>query len=128
MEKMKFIEKLTETKDSLNAKERKDELSMFGSYEDMGFRMLERLKINDKIHLSIQASYGGHYCLPRKTLPLEDYTSMELAIFKDGDFASVDQVTDNQSLINKFNECYEGTVYSYVPVELLEELYQDLTS
>ena len=33
---------------------------------------------------------------------------------------------NNQELINKIDDHYEGTVYGYVPVELLEELYQDL--
>jgi hypothetical protein len=29
-------------------------------------------------------------------------------------------------LIDKFKEYYEGMVYGFVPVELLEELYQEL--
>jgi hypothetical protein len=93
--------------------------------EDTGFRIYKALQMDDDVLLSIQASYG-HYCTPRQTLDIELYSAMELAILKNGKFVSVDQVTDNTSLIEKFDEYYEGMVYGFVPVELLEELYQEL--
>ncbi|MCS0827423.1 hypothetical protein NX029_26265 [Cytobacillus firmus] len=122
MVKMEFIKQLKETDDS-----RKIKLDMlrFGSYEDMGFRMFQAVEINEDVRLSIQASYG-HYCTPRKTLDKDRYLNMELAVFYKGDFASVSAVTDNELIKKKFEEYYDGTVYSYVPVGLLEMLYQDL--
>lgn len=120
---MGLIEKLVETYES---KEMKKYKIPFGTYEDFGLRMLKGLKISDEINLSIQASYG-HYCYPRKTLPLEEYEAMELAIFKNGEFVNVKDVTNNEIIATKINKYYEGTVYGYVPVELLEELHNDLT-
>lgn len=119
---MEFINKLVETDESTVYKNVEFQ---YGTYEDMGFRQFEAIRVNDTIWLSIQASYG-HYCSPRKTLSKELYTNMELAIFKNDEFAPVSSVTKNEELINKFDEYYEGTVYGYVPVELIEELYQDL--
>lgn len=121
---MEFISKLVETDESKQMKKLLPEI--FGSYEDVGFRLFNGIPINENIHLSIQASYG-HYCTPRKTLPLEQYTAMELAIFKNGEFVNVEEVVrDNTELVNKLNEYYVGTVYTYVPVELIEKLYQEL--
>ena len=119
---MGIIKNLVETSDSEKMKSVK---MPFENYEDMGFRMLKEVKISDEIGLAIQASYV-HYCSPRKTLPLEEYTKMELAIFKDGEFTKVSNVTGNESIINKLDEYYEGTVYGFVPVDLIEELYQAL--
>ena len=119
---MNLLNKLIETEDSKKMSERG---LLFGSYEDMGFRLFEHIKINDKVSLSVQASYA-HYCQPRKTLPLDQYESMELAILKNNKFASVDKIINDEILIEKLNEFYEGTVYGCVPVELLEQLYQKL--
>jgi len=121
---MGIIKNLVETSDS----EKMESVNMLlESYEDIGFRLLKEVKISDKVSLSIQASYG-HYCSPRKTLPLEEYSRMELAIFKDGEFTNVSQVISNVKIINELAEHYEGTVYGFIPIELLEELYQELIS
>lgn len=121
-----MLEKLLkETEHSIKYKENYKGLNLSTSYEDMGFRMFEQVVINDSISLSIQASYG-HYCSPRQTLPIEKYESFELAIFKDNEFTSIEQVTQNDILIKKLNKYYEGTVYANVPVEIVEELYEGL--
>lgn len=125
MYKMEFIEKLVESKDSLKMKDLHEQgvIFGFGNYEDNGFRMYEGINIGG-VTLSIQASYG-HYCSPRLTLPKEDYNSMELAIIKN-DFVSADKVIDEDDLIEALAHYYNGTIYGYVPVILLEELYQEL--
>lgn len=92
---------------------------------EMEFRMFEAVKTNSNIELSIQASYA-HYCSPRLTLPVGMYDSVELAIFRDNEFTSIEEVTQNKELIEELNDYYEGTVYGYVPVEIIEELYQAL--
>jgi hypothetical protein len=102
-----------------------NELNVYEQNKDTGFRLLKRIPIAINVELSIQASYA-HYCNPRKTVSLNEYETMELAIFVDNNFVPVEQVTNNEVLIDKFNEYYEGMVYGFVPVELLEELYQEL--
>ena len=93
------------------------------------FRMLNAIKIG-KYKLSIQGS-KGHYCSPRETLPVERYDAMELAIIN----VERNMISINRSkLFRKFkwyNELLthadglnsKATVYCYVPVELINELY-----
>ncbi|MCA1021586.1 hypothetical protein [Halobacillus litoralis] len=120
---MEFVNKLIETEDSKRASEMTNPISLgLGG----GFRMLQGIKLGNGVHLSVQAS-SNHYCSPRKTIDLTDYDEMELAVFKDNQFASVTDVIDNNPLAQKFEEHYEGTVYGFVPVELIEELYQELS-
>jgi len=84
-----------------------------------------------KYKLSIQAS-DGHYCTPRATVPVDCYTEMELAIFrgKKSTFISANR----SSVLRKFPRYNEligrvdcpnsgATVYGYVPVDLLNDLY-----
>lgn len=90
------------------------------------FRTFEALEVGNGIELSIQAS-KYHYCSPRKTLGfLEDYDTMELAILKDGRFVNVERVLPTFSMIDELNKSYEGTVFGFVPVEVLEALYNEL--
>lgn len=93
--------------------------------EDFTYRGFNHIKIGD-LSLSIQASFG-HYCTPRKTLKsASDYTSMEFALIKaNGDFTTVSEILPNFSRLSEIEE-YENTVYGFVPVELIEELYQEL--
>lgn len=111
---MEFISQLTEREDS----------KQFGNVG--GFRLMNAIDTGSDIELSIQASYG-HYCSPRETIALEDYEKMELAIMRSGDFVSVSEVIRGEHLIDKFEQYYEGTVYGFVPVELIQELYEELT-
>lgn len=120
---MEFIEKLVEAEDSIRMK---DYQSPFGDSEERTLRLFNRVTLKDGVHLSIQCSYA-HYCSPRKTVDVLNYTTMELAIFKDEQFTNVNAITNNKELANELNEYYEGTVYGYVPVELIEKLYQELS-
>lgn len=119
---MNFINNLVESAGSVRMKEALKETPMSSSYDNGGFRVFEPIQIGD-VYISIQASYG-HYCSPRKTLEnLNDYTSMEVALIRDDHFVSISEVIDEQFLSDKLSEHFEGTVYSYVPVELIEEVY-----
>lgn len=122
---MEFLSQLEETDESIQVRTMLP--TLFGNYEDNGFRVYKKLHFNNDVSISIQASYG-HYCSPRKTLDITQYNQLELAIFKDGQFVSVDQVLDNSLLVSQLEECYEGTVYGYVPVEVIENLYQELSN
>ena len=82
--------------------------------------------MSNGVELSIQAS-RVHYATPRKDVNLEDYTHMELAIFtKCYSFADIRKVTSVLNLVNRFTSYYDGAVFSYVPVDLIESLYQEL--
>lgn len=117
---MGVIDRLQETKVSQMLAQ-----DICGFNEKMRFRVLKGLSIKEDIVLSIQAS-RFHYCVPRETLPLDKYTSMELGILKSDKYVKVDQVTNNEKLISSLNNYYEGPVYSYVPIDLIEDLYQQL--
>ncbi|WP_226035682.1 hypothetical protein [Aquibacillus saliphilus] len=118
---MEFIKQMVE---KTNPEQMKLML-MFGDYENMGTRIFNPIECDKNVSLSVQASYG-HYCNPRKTLPLDEYNRMELAVFLNGEFVPVDEVIHSQSLIDQFDDFYEGTVYGHVPVELIEDLYLEL--
>lgn len=110
---MKFLNQLQE-----------DEYSKIG--EDMTYRGFNHIHFVD-VSLSIQASFG-HYCTPRKTLKnLNEYTTMEFALIKEGNFVKVSDVLPNFSRLNEIEE-YENTVYGYVPVDLIEQLYRELVT
>ena len=93
------------------------------------YRMLKAVKAGDYF-LSIQGS-NTHYCTPRHSLPVDIYSSMELAIInKKGSMVSINR----SNLIRKFSRYSElveradslnskATVYGYVPVDLLNDLY-----
>lgn len=90
------------------------------------FRLYNKINFNNCVELSVQASYG-HYCNPRKTTHLNEYNNMELAILKNDEFVTISDVTNDKCLIERLNSCFEGTVYGFVPIELIEELYLTLS-
>jgi hypothetical protein len=110
----KIIHKLLEQPEARNPKE---------------YRVLNRVKVKN-YYLSIQGS-TSHYCAPREDLPVDYYTRMEIAIInKKGSMLSINR----SSLFRKFpryNELVEradglngkATVYGYVPVDLINDLY-----
>ena len=111
---MEFIKELQKQKNSFNTE---------------GYRILKRIKAGDYF-LSIQGS-NFHYCSPRLTLPVDVYTHMELAIFnKKGSMVSINRskVFRNFSGYNELismASCLNSTatVYGYVSVDLLNDLY-----
>ena len=73
-----------------------------------------RLYCNDGYSISVQAS-SFHYCKPRLN-GIQDYESVELG------FPSMED-----ELINEYAEDYSdytGTVYGYVPIEVVERLIE----
>ena len=73
------------------------------------------------LNFSIQGSFG-HYCRPRKTLPYDQYESMEFALCTNNGFADVKEFLDT----TEYDDYFDGYVYGYVPVEMIERLYQAL--
>lgn len=115
---MEFIEQMVETKVSEQSVER-----IFFN-EDIRYKEFNHIHFDD-FSLSIQASFA-HYCTPKTTLKdLKEYTSMEFALIREGEFISVSEVAPNFQQLSEI-EKYHDTVYAYVPVDLIEELYQFL--
>jgi len=93
------------------------------------YRMLNAVKAG-KYFLSIQGS-NTHYCTPRQSLPVDIYSSMELAIFnKKGSMVSINrskllrQFERYNELVNRADSLNsKATVYGYVSVDLLNDLY-----
>ena len=96
--------------------------SLFDERYPGGIRICEWLKINDEYSLSVQAS-ESHYCTPRAYLPLDQYKSFELAIiYKDSLSKDIVEIKDFPKF-DEILEYYNGSVFEYVPKELVEELY-----
>jgi hypothetical protein len=112
----KFIKDLVERKfDEYKADNR--------SYGDSKYRQFEPIRINSNLWLSIQASYA-HYCSPRATIDdLEGYSHWELALFDKDEFKPVTTVLPDFAALAELELYFEGSVYPYVPKDLVEELY-----
>jgi hypothetical protein len=79
------------------------------------------IEFKNGLVLSIQGS-SAHYCIPRQTLSYDKYTKMEFALCTVKGFADVKEYLDT----DEYDQYFDGSVYSYVPVDLIEKLYQDL--
>ncbi len=79
------------------------------------------IEFNNGLRLSIQGSFG-HYCTPRKTLSYNKYERMEFALCTEQGFKDVKDYINT----DKYDNYFDGSVYGYVPVSLIEELYQNL--
>ena len=77
-------------------------------------------------YLSIQGSFS-HYCSPRKSIRIDKYETMEIALFtKEGNWVNYTQLKafpKYKELLKYADGLGEITVYGYVPVTLIEELY-----
>lgn len=89
------------------------------------FRLFRQISFRNNISLSVQASYA-HYCTPRTTIDVEDYETMELVIFKDGEFSPAISAVYDPVLLRDLEEYYDGQIFSFVPVSIIERLYQYL--
>lgn len=89
-------------------------------------RKFEPIEVKNNVKLSIQAG-EGIYSRPQKMLDKHDYEAFEVAIFKNGNMVIVEDVSNDEGIIKKMNAFYDGIgVYGYVPVEVVQELYEQL--
>ncbi|WP_144561661.1 hypothetical protein [Bacillus mycoides] len=119
---MEFLTRLEEKDESKMVKEKMADIQLMSEFNH--YRMLKGIAFGKGITLSIQASYG-HYCTPRETTDLDDYSAMELGLLQNGEFVTVSSLLPEFSRLKEIEE-YEDTVYGYVPVDLIGELYQEL--
>ena len=86
-------------------------------------RIFQPIQVAPNLVLSIQASYA-HYCTPRETLKdLDNYTHWEFALVGEDDFVSVKSVLPDFPSLAELELYFEGSVYCYVPTDLVDELY-----
>jgi len=98
-----------------------DELRIVEEFE--GFRFCEWIKINDEYHLSIQCG-EGKYSIPRINVNLEEYTHFEIAFIYEGSLSdSHTKLLEGFKRKEELQEYQEGTVYPFVPKDLIEDLY-----
>ena len=92
--------------------------------EIMGIRLFNHINTNSGYQLSIQCS-EHHYCTPRELTGIKYYDEFELAILKEGKFA-YPNILEKFHRKDELDECYDGTVFGYVPKDLVEDLYNYL--
>ena len=95
--------------------------------EEFGrFRFCEWIEINDEYCLSIQCG-ERKYCIPRKNVDLDKYTHFEIAFIYKGALSDRhDELLEGFNRKEELQEYKEGTIYPYVPNDLIEDLYKYL--
>lgn len=93
--------------------------------DEFGFRVMEGIEIGT-YKLSIQAS-KCHYCTPKKALiDLYEYEDMEVAIFDDDGWCNLelDDFFNDWKDRECFLENFDGMVAGYVPIKIIQSLYE----
>ena len=114
-----FLMELMESLDSRRAREALP-------YNALSFKQFEPLLINPRLSLSIQAGYAL-YSTPRLTLDdLEGYTAMEIALLEKDNFTRFQEVIPAFDRLKEIEDHWEGSVYSFVPVDLIQAALDEL--
>ena len=94
--------------------------------EIIDFRFCDWIIINDEYCLSIQCG-KGKYSIPRENVDLKEYTHFELAFIYKGLLSTRhDKLLEGFSRKEELQKHQEGTIYTYVPKDLIEDLYKYL--
>lgn len=102
----------------------KEMIKLGGRNRSYGFRIFPHILTKKGYMLSIQCS-EFHYCSPREILALDAYSKFEVAIIKQGEFVYPTELNDF-SRKQELDECFEGSVFGYVPKDLVEDLFNFL--
>ena len=101
-----------------------DELEIVEEFMD--FRFCDWISINDEYCLSIQCG-KGKYSIPRDNVDLREYTHFEIAFTYGGSLSiGHDKLLEGFNRKEELQEYREGTIYPYVPKDLIEDLYAHL--
>ena len=92
----------------------------------IGMRIYNKIPTEMGYDLSIQCS-EHHYCTPRRLNTITTYNTYEVAIFWENIFAYPSELK-NFPRKKELDECYEGSVFGYVPKDLVEDLYNYLNN
>jgi hypothetical protein len=119
-----FLTQLTESPESLRAKQH-----TLGLIEDeRQIRIFDHLVISPKLGMSVQGSYNVA-CEPELTLEdVSQYKTMEMALLYNNKLVTVPKVLPRFSRIDEIEQYNNRNIYEYVPVELLDCLYKELTN
>ena len=94
--------------------------------ESIGLRIYNHIKLSDEYRMSIQCSVH-HHCNPRKLTGVIHYDAYEIAfLHKELGFSYPDKLNEFPRK-QELDLYYDGTIFSYVPKDLVEELYNFLT-
>jgi hypothetical protein len=92
---------------------------------ELVIRDFQNIEFGDFL-LSIRADATSN-CTPRKTLDeINKYETMEFALVKGEKFLSVTDVLPEFSKLKEIQR-YDHSIYGYVPVELIQDLYLELS-
>lgn len=89
-------------------------------------RVFRKIPTKSGYKLSVQAS-ETHYCSPKETIALNLYDKFELAITLNSEFVYPD-ILNNFKRNKELYSYYDGTIFSYVPKDLIEDLYNYLNN
>lgn len=90
---------------------------------DLQIRQFNPIQVAPNLWFSVQASFG-HYCTPQQTFSdLDNYSHWEFAIFNEEGFMSVKNILPDFPSLAELDLYFDGSVYAYVPADLVEELY-----
>lgn len=117
---MHFFDQLRESQESREFRNK------YKQKRGLVIKHFEPLNYND-FSISIQAS-AGNYCTPRESLEdVRQYKEMEFAVMHNNEFIRVSDILPTFTRLNEIEKHYK-TVYAYVPVELIQELLEELNS
>ena len=94
-------------------------------FKDMQIRVFNHINFDKNIIMSVQASFQ-HYCTPKRTINIEEYTTMELGFIRQDKYVKFENITTNYALANKQQNYELGEIYANVPCELIENVYMQL--
>jgi hypothetical protein len=115
---MNFLDELKERKKSVELKE------INITPKALALRDFDLLEYGN-FAINVRADFGS-YCTPRETLEkLNKYKEMEFAIVRGKKFLTVTDVLPTFTKLQEI-EKYNSKVYGYVPVDLIQELYEEL--
>lgn len=99
-------------------------LTLASGFDHFVPRLYSALVSPSGVELSIQSSFM-HYCAPKETMNIMDYTSFEIACFvseDSADFALLSDVTG----VDDLEEYLTNEVYAYVPLAKVQALCEKL--
>lgn len=92
------------------------------------YRLLKPIKAGI-YYISIQCSYF-HYCTPRETLSINEYTTMEISITTN--YMTTSEINKVLKNFSRYKELKihrdSGQLYGYVPIDLINDLYEFLVN
>ena len=94
-------------------------------FKEMQIRIYNHINFDRNVIMSVQASFQ-HYCTPKKTTNLNEYTAMEIGFICKDKYVRFETLTTNQKLASLLRNYEMGEIYANVPCEIIESVYIQL--